>query len=279
MDERVGRIASMANKEIYTGEATRRYVDGAPHIKHSSLRHLYGELCVRVIDLAMQDGRRPRVLDLGAGEGSATLPFLELGGEVTAVDISKSQLANLQKKCARFCERLDVHCGCADAVMNELNGKYDIVVINSFLHHIPDYLGFIEQTFDCLAPGGIIFTFQDPMRYDGLTKTTRIYGEMAYLSWRIPRLSPIGVLGGIGRRIRHKFGVYYEDSAKDNAEYHIVRNGVDQDAIQELLERNDFETEIIRYCSVQNGVFQKYSKRFNVENTFATIARKKAGEA
>ena len=39
-----------------------------------------------------------------------------------------------------------------------------IVLCSSVLHHIPDYLGFIEETvLDHLEPGGTLFAFQDPL--------------------------------------------------------------------------------------------------------------------
>ena len=86
MDERIHRIAALANVSAYDAQATRTYVDGAPHVKHASLRQLYGKLVVRVFDAARENGTAPMVLDLGAGEGSATLPFLQLGAKVVAVD-------------------------------------------------------------------------------------------------------------------------------------------------------------------------------------------------
>ncbi len=81
MDERINQVAALANFSAYDEEATRKYIDGAPHIKHASLRKLYGELVVQVFDTAKQQVDVPKVLDLGAGEGSVKLPFLELGGQ------------------------------------------------------------------------------------------------------------------------------------------------------------------------------------------------------
>ena len=92
MDERINRIATLANISAYNAEATKKYIDGAPHIKHVSLRTLYSKLVVQVFDRAALYTTPPKVLDLGAGEGSVTLPFLGLGAKVIAVDISNSQL-------------------------------------------------------------------------------------------------------------------------------------------------------------------------------------------
>ena len=50
MDERINRVASLANIAAYDSVAAAEYIDGAPHIKHASLRRLYGELYGRFVD-------------------------------------------------------------------------------------------------------------------------------------------------------------------------------------------------------------------------------------
>lgn len=185
MDERINRVAALANIAVYGPEATRKYIDGAPHIKHASLRALYGKLVVQVYDYAKRHTTVPRVLDLGAGEGSVTLPFLELGAAVTAVDISSSQLDVLRSRCERFGDRLEVRC---EDIADTLKGKdtsYDVIVANSFSHHIPDYIGMITEAISLLTPWGQFFSFQDPLRYDSVGKPTMIFSTLAYFSWRV----------------------------------------------------------------------------------------------
>ena len=52
MDTRINQIAALANVSAYNEEATREYIDGAPHIKHKSLRTLYSKLLVQSFDNA-----------------------------------------------------------------------------------------------------------------------------------------------------------------------------------------------------------------------------------
>lgn len=270
MDERVNRVAALANVAAYDAEATREYVDGAPHVKHAALRRLYGELVVRVFDAARTHAANPVVLDLGAGEGSVTLPFLELGARVVAVDISESQLAALEAKCERFGDLLEVRCEDINDTLREKTRKYDIVVVNSFLHHVPDYLGLIREATTVLNPHGHFFSFQDPLRYDSLGRATMMFSSVAYVSWRVFRGD---VLGGLKRRIRRARGIYLEDSVHDNVDYHVTRNGVDQDAIRHLLEELGFQCEIIPYFSTQSRLFQPLGVALSVKNTFAVIAQ------
>jgi 2-polyprenyl-3-methyl-5-hydroxy-6-metoxy-1,4-benzoquinol methylase len=163
MDERIHRIAASANVSAYDPETARKYIDGAPHIKHASLRSFYADLVIQVYDAAKEHTTAPRVLDLGAGEGAATLPFLELGARVTAVDISRNQLDILRNKCDRFGDKLEVRCEDVIESLNKKDAEYDIIAANSFLHHIPDYLGMIAKAINLLTPWGQFFSFQDPL--------------------------------------------------------------------------------------------------------------------
>lgn len=273
-DERIDRVAASANLAHYEEEGVRRYLDGAPHLKHAPLRELYRQLLVRVFDTAREGAEVPHVLDLGAGDGSATLPLLELGAKVTAVDLSADQLDRLRTRCAeRFGTRLDVHCEDVTAFLARAETRYDLVVANSFLHHVPDYLALIERAIDALAPGGAFFSFQDPLRYDSLSRRALAFSNVAYFSWRIFRGD---VFGGIARRLRRRRGVYLADSMHDNAEYHVTRNGVDQDAIAACFAAHRFDCEIGRYFSTPSGLFQRLGAGMRTENTFAVIARRRS---
>ncbi len=272
MDERINRITVLANLSAYDSEGTRKYIDGAPHIKHASLRRLYGKMLVQVYDFAKQHAENPTVLDLGAGEGSVTLPFLELGARVTAVDISRSQLDVLQDRCKQFADRLEVRCEDINNVLLDTDPKYSIIVANSFLHHIPDYIGLMRQAVGTLSDHGQFFTFQDPLRYDSVGRINMLFSNLAFFSWRIFKGD---VLEGIKRRLRRSRGIYLSDSVHDNAEYHAARNGVDQNAICCFLKEQGFDCNIISYFSTPSCVFQPIGTALGAKNTFAVIARRK----
>src|SRR5262249_16266862 len=112
--------------------------------------------------------------------------------------------------------------------------------------------------------------FQDPLRYDTLSYTTRAFSFMAFYFWRIFKGD---LVGGMKRFIRRQRGIY-DDSIYDNAEYHVVRNGVDQNAIVALVKGKGLECELVRYFSTQNSFFQVVGSALGMKNTFAVIARK-----
>jgi hypothetical protein len=166
---------------------------------------------------------------------------------------------------------LEVYCLDINKVFEENKDKYDIVVFNSFLHHLPDYLGIIEKSLNCLSSQGCFFSFQDPIRYDTLNFLTSKFSTIAYLSWRTTKGD---IIGGLRRRIRRSRGIYYEDSLHDNAEYHATRNGVDQNAIVDLLSKNKFSCKVITYFSTQSSFFQYFGELVNLKNTFGIMAEK-----
>jgi SAM-dependent methyltransferase len=269
------RGAIAANEAFFNEETTRRYVEVSPHVKYESLRRLYAQLAGEVFAHARRYSEVPVVLDLGAGEGSATLPFLQLGARVVAVDLSSSQLSELERKCALYKERLEIrHVDIGAALLKD--EQYDVVIMNSCLHHIPDYISAIEAGIDKLTPAGQFFCFQDPIRYDTMSTFSRWFGKISYISWRVFRGD---FWGGLSRTLRRARGIYLDDCAADNTEYHVVRNGVDQDAIVKMLSSKGFECRVIRYFSTQGSLFQPIGSALGVQNTFSIIARRTAPAA
>ena len=270
-EDRNREMAALANLAMFNEEGTAYCVSASPHLSHAMVRDLYVALVTRTFNTARKYADVPRVLDLGAGEGSATLPFLELGAHVTAVDISESQLTVLRQRCGPFADRLRVCREDIHKILESSEERFDIVVMNSFVHHIPDYLAIFQKSIAILRPSGLIFTFQDPLRYDTLGRGSFYFSMGAYFCWR---LSQGNYLQGLRTRIRRLQGIYIPGSKEDDAEYHVTRNGVDQDAIARLFQSASFSCEIIRYFSTQSSIFQRLGAFFGIRNTFALIAQR-----
>ena len=164
-----------------------------------------------------------------------------------------------------------MRCEDINETLADERSQYDIIVTNSFLHHIPDYAGLIQRTIGLLSSQGIFFSFQDPLRYDSMKRLPMMFSMASYFWWRAFKGDAIG---GLRRRLRRRRGIYLEGSVHDNAEYHVTRNGVDQDAIRTIFEKKGFDCRIIRYFSTQSRLFQPIGTLIGVKNTFAVIAKK-----
>lgn len=273
MKDATAQAAAIANKAMYDALAREKYIEGAPHIKHRELRELFGRLLHEALKNVAERCDSPRVLDLGAGEGSVTLLALAAGAEVHALDISPPRLALLREKCSEFSERLTTLCADVNALDAYTCGPYDLIVASAFLHHVPDYKEVLKKAGSLLTDDGQILIFQELLRYDTLACWERAFTQLAYYSWRV---SQGDLISGLGRWIRRRLGYYRLASVEDNSDYHLVRGGMDQAALRERLENFGLKVREVRYFSTQNGWFQRLGQRLGVENTFALVATGKA---
>jgi ubiquinone/menaquinone biosynthesis C-methylase UbiE len=95
-------------------------------------------------------------LDVGCGSGNVTRHLLDSNVVVTAADVSHRFL--------EVCEAKFSHTGRITTVLLTGNGlqqfatgSYDVVTVYSVLHHVPDYLGLVEEIARVLKPGGVAY--------------------------------------------------------------------------------------------------------------------------
>ena len=93
-------------------------------------------MCGRIIDIIQASSQfRPKLLDLGSGEGRNAIHFAKNGFDVTAVDIS---LLGLEKT-KRYAEEAatEVRTIHADIVTYEPENTYDVIFSTGALHYLP----------------------------------------------------------------------------------------------------------------------------------------------
>jgi SAM-dependent methyltransferase len=264
-------LAATANRAAYDSGLLAD-VGGAPHVRHASLRRLYGSLAAEVFDRARSYAEVPGILDLGAGDGAVTTTFLTFGASVTAVDVSARELAVLAERHAAFAERLRIEQGDALRVLDALRlrgERFDIVTGVSFLHHIPNYLAVVAAAIEVLEPHGQVFVFQDPLRRDSVTLRDRALSRLTYAMWRMRQPD---TFGGLRRHLRRRRGVSLPDCEADMVEYHELRQGVDEDAILRLLRERHFDARLVTYFSTQSPLWQAIGERLGARNKFAIVA-------
>jgi SAM-dependent methyltransferase len=267
-------VWALANASAYDEAEAESYVRGAPHLRHASLWRRYEAHVQRLLDAVRPQGPLA-VLELGAGEGTTSLPFLRRGANVVAVDVSEAQLESLRRRAEELGGQVETICADADAAIDLLRTEgrtFDVVSATSFLHHVPDYVGVLREAVPLVAAGGALGTFQDPLRYAGLGRSTRLFAQVAYAAWRLQEGDR---LGGLRRRLRRSVVGFDEVSKDDAIEYHAQRGGVDQRAVAGLLERNGFDVRLDRYFSTQSPVFQALGERLGLVTSFSIVARRR----
>ena len=247
----------------------RRYLSAAPHLRHAGLHALFRRLAADATTLASVDGRRPHVLDLGAGEGSATIAFLEAGAHVTAVDEDGARLDVLRRRAVAHAAGLESREGDALELL-DAGPAYDVVAAVSFLHHVPDYTPLVEAALDALRPGGVFFSFQDPF-------AARLARPVDAPSTRAPRIStwrlgqgdvrarcaalpPRGASAATPRRSRRT-----PRSSTRCAGASITAG------CSRLFAARGVPVRLVLYFSTQSAPFQRVGSALGLQNTFALI--------
>src|SRR2546421_1014943 len=159
------------NQQWFSVQSKAEFIEGAPHLKHPQLRSRCSALAREIFEKVPKGKNVPLVLDMGAGDGTLTVPYLEMGAKVTAADVTVEFLESLKQRAASFKDSLTVMPGDIFATVGKLGADsqtFDLVCASAFLHHIPDYLKLCRLACGLVKPGGVFFTFQDPLRYDTL---------------------------------------------------------------------------------------------------------------
>ncbi len=243
------------------------YAKGSPHIRHHTIRdRLVTGLHTLVQEVIDRNGQC-RVLELGAGHGTFTDHLLAAGAHVTVTEMSEPSVRFLEHRYRRNPNVTVVHDQDGTAACQV--GVVDAVVCVSVLHHIPDYLGTVKQLVENIAPGGAFISAQDPLWYSRRSRMSMNLDRNAYFLWRLGQGQ---FRRGLSTRLRRMRGIYDEANEADMVEYHVVRDGVDEEALENLLTSAFEKVELQRYWSTQSGLLQAVGERFFPPTTFNLVA-------
>lgn len=268
----VGRedaTALRANLTAYDSVNEKRFIAGSPHLRHAVLRRRYDSLVESVIASVPARSSTLSVLEVGAGDGLASIPWLRRGVRLTAIDCSETMLELLKRRAASFKTTVRTQASDATAFFQTQQEQFDVICFISMLHHVPDYLTLLRTALPAVGLGGAMITFQDPLRYDLIPSTHHAANNLAFLAWRVTQGN---ISRGIKTRIRRARGVYSDEEPSDFEEYHVVRNGVDSDLIARTLEPHFMRVERGTYWSSQAPVFQWLGDRARLVSTFSIAA-------
>jgi SAM-dependent methyltransferase len=266
-DERAAALR--ANIGTYSDFDEHAYVNGAPHLKHASIGTVYRDLVKEAIKLIGRDPAEISVLDLGAGNGLASVPWLEQRARLTAVDSSDTMLRGFKQRAASFGVESRIIVAEVLDYLASTDETFDVVTHVSMLHHIPDYLELLRLSSSHVARDGCLLTFQDPLRYDRLPLQDRVFDRGSYFAWRLAQGNYRRGLRTRWRRFRH---VYSPNEQVDFDEYHVVRNGVDSAAIMAQLQQSFEHVRLVSYWSTYSAPFQWLGERLHLRSYFGILA-------
>ncbi|MEV6290602.1 class I SAM-dependent methyltransferase [Streptomyces sp. NPDC051896] len=244
------------------------YAKGSPHLLHHTIRDRIVRRIHGMVGEVIDQKGRCRVVEIGAGHGAFTDHLLAAGAEVEVTEMSAPSAEFLAHRYRHSPRVRVVHDVTGEAAHH--GEPVDAVVCISVLHHIPDYLGGVDRLTDRVAPGGFFLSFQDPLWYPRRSSFAHWADRGAYFWWRLGQ----GELRrGLATRMRRLRGLHDPSNPADMVEYHVVRKGVDEEALLGLLTRPFASVETERYWSTQSPTLQAIGERYGLATTFGIIAR------
>lgn len=264
---------SMAElQEAGYGEG-RDYTLGSPHLQHDTLRcKIETDLADLVAD-QLSRNETCRVLEVGAGHGTFTTVLADAGAQVTVTEMSEPSVRVLSAKFEGNDAVTVVHDADGTESRRVATEGCDLVAFISVLHHIPDYEDAVRGLVERLTPGGSFYSVQDPMWYPRRSRVDLAVDRGSYFLWRLGQGE---VRRGLRTRWRRLRGTYDETDPSDMVEYHVVRQGVDEEALAEMLGSYFSSVEVFRYWSTQSARLQRLGDRLGRTGTFGIIARGRA---
>ena len=121
-------------------------------------------LCEDVLAIEAEYFRDRRVLDAGCGIGRWTIPFLQLGAHVTAVDYSQAALTKLRHAAASLVPEAlregRLRMLTANLLELPLSGRhYDVVFSFGVLHHTGNTLEALRNIASVMRANGVLFLY------------------------------------------------------------------------------------------------------------------------
>jgi len=259
------RDAVVAAQDAHHAEG-HDYDKGSPHLRHDNLRGMVERRLGALVRERIAATGACRVLEVGGGHGTFTRCLLDAGAQVTVTEVSRASAAALE---ASFGDRIEVRYDATGEEILASEDRWDLAVMTAVLHHIPDYLAFLDRLAGLIAPGGAIFTVADPMWYPRMPKLVHGAQRASYFSWRLLQGSYVRGLKTRWRRLR---GVYVETEESDVVEYHVWRQGCDEEAIRDLLATRFGTVEVFPYWATQAPLLQRLGDKTSMVCDFGVQA-------
>lgn len=235
-----------------------------PYVGQWRLHHRLSRLVRHALD---ERGSDVQVLEVGAGHGSWSGELLAAGARTTLVELTSAGKVAADERFGRndrYASRHD-----PGGTLAGVDGTFSMAVLTSVLHHVPDYVALVQRVLDRLEEGGTLLTVQDPLWYPRCTRATRVADRTAYLAWRVAQGEVGDGLRAWRRRLR---GAFPDEREGEVTYHHVVRSGVDEEALRVLLGARFRDVALVTYWSNHLGAVAPLAEPAGLRNTFALRA-------
>ncbi len=264
-------VAAVVAAQDAGHEPGHDYDKGSPHLRHRRLRTMVEDRLRSLVAERLEATGSCEVLEIGGGHGTFTECLLDAGATVTVTEASAASAQTLRERLgSRYADRVEVvHDESGEGIL-AADRQWDLAVMTAVLHHIPDYLTFLDRLTALIRRDGALFTVADPLYYPRMSSLTHRTVRAMFLAWRVTQGD---YKRGFATRWRRLRGVYDDTNPSDLVEYHVQRDGVDEEAIRTLLAAHFGDVEIFTYWASQAPVFQRLGEQTPMVCDFGVSAR------
>ncbi|MAE49216.1 hypothetical protein CMI48_00140 [Candidatus Pacearchaeota archaeon] len=202
----------------------------------------YQELRDAHLDALLSSDQEGRILDFGCGTGNVTIPLLEAGREVVALDTSEDMLRFLKSKSEGLVGLTLFEENICDLSLGCLGERFSSITMMNVLYHLGDPEKYLRKFYGLLSDDGRVFV-SGPSRgidVDGLYE--RVKADLS---------------DGVFERYRNDFLSIYEANKKLVASAALYDGG----SLKEL-------------CGGQGFLMESYDDSFYYGNNYFAVFRK-----
>jgi len=141
-----------------------RHADRSLYFKEQSLTTL--KFVIPYIDQIKKIHQDTSILEVGCGEGGNLNPFLDLGCQVTGIDINEVQIQLAKNYFVNHpnAHRLQLIASDIYKVDPNTIAKFDVIFLRDVIEHIPNQKKFMQYIQNFMAPGAVLFFGFPPWR-------------------------------------------------------------------------------------------------------------------
>ncbi len=175
------------------------------------------------------------VLEIGCGEGGNLKPFLDLGCEVTGVDLSERKIENGKQFFSDHPNKNKLTLIVEDIYQSKTLGQYDLIIMRDVIEHIFDQERFMSYVKKYLKPDGKFFLAFPPW-YNPFGGHQQICKSKILSAIPYYHILPKPVYKGILK-------LFNEDINRINSLMEIKDTGITIERFQRILKENNYKIE------------------------------------
>jgi len=207
--------------------------------------------------------KKLHLLDVGCGTGLSTdllmnTPIKDNISSITLLDTSSEMLNRALKRSEKWGKKVAI----LEGEITNLSGNFDLILISSVLHHIPDLDSFLEIVVEQLNPFGYLLTIHDPLHETVISDT---YKKRFTEYQLVQNKKNSNFLHKRINSLRRRFFSKNEPNYMEEVNHILIKNNIIHTPLneEEIWSVTDIHVEDLPYSSKQGISLKKMKKKLN----------------